>query len=59
MSKQRLIIVHIWAFQSNLALLEFQKISKYEILGQSVDGKVIKAIENLAYTFMKVKSAAY
>lgn len=36
-----------------------QKIRKYEMLGQSVDGRVIKAIANrLAYTFMKVKTKA-
>ncbi|QCJ45413.1 hypothetical protein FAY30_26025 (plasmid) [Bacillus sp. S3] len=36
-----------------------QKIRKYEMLGQSVDGRVIKAIANrLAYTFMKVKTAS-
>lgn len=36
-----------------------QKIRKYEILGQSVDCRVIKAIANrIAYTFMKVKTAA-
>lgn len=36
-----------------------QKIRKYEQLGQSVDGRVIKAIANrLAFTFMKVKTAA-
>jgi DNA (cytosine-5)-methyltransferase 1 len=36
-----------------------QKIRKYEMLGQSVDGRVIKAIANrIAYTFMKVKTAA-
>lgn len=34
-----------------------QKIRKYEILGQSVDCRVIKAIANrIAYTFMKVKT---
>lgn len=36
-----------------------QKIRKYEMLGQSLDGRVIKAIANrIAYTFMKVKTAA-
>ncbi|MCM3707336.1 DNA cytosine methyltransferase [Cytobacillus firmus] len=36
-----------------------QKIRKYEMLGQSVDGRIIKAIANrLAYTFMKVKTKA-
>lgn len=34
-----------------------QKIRKYEMLGQSIDGRVIKAIANrIAYTFMKVKT---
>jgi DNA (cytosine-5)-methyltransferase 1 len=34
-----------------------QKIRKFEMLGQSVDGRVIKAIANrIAYTFMKVKN---
>lgn len=36
-----------------------QKIRMYELLGQSVDGRVIKAIANrIAYAFMKVKTAA-
>lgn len=34
-----------------------QKIRKYEMLGQSIDGRVIKAIANrIAYAFMKVKN---
>lgn len=36
-----------------------QKIRKYELLGQSIDGRVIKAIANrIAYAFMKVKNHA-
>ncbi|RHW36087.1 site-specific DNA methylase, partial [Neobacillus notoginsengisoli] len=36
-----------------------QKIRKWEMLGQSIDGRVIRAIANrLAFTFMKVKTAA-
>lgn len=36
-----------------------QKIRKYEILGQSVDGNVLSAIANrIAYCFMKVKNTA-
>jgi len=36
-----------------------QKIRKYEMLGQGIDGRVIKAIANrIAYCFMKVKNAA-
>lgn len=36
-----------------------QKVRMYELLGQSIDGRVIKAIANrIAYCFMKVKNAA-
>lgn len=52
--KRILDIPETFTFTDNI-----QKIRKIEMLGQSVDGRVIKAIANrIAYTFMKVKSLA-
>lgn len=50
--KRILDIPESFTFTNNI-----QKIRKYEMLGQSLDGRVIKAIANrIAYTFMKVKT---
>ncbi|MEK3992691.1 DNA cytosine methyltransferase [Robertmurraya sp. FSL R5-0851] len=52
--KRILDIPESFSFTDNI-----QKIRKYEMLGQSVCGRVIKAIANrIAYTFMKVKTVA-
>ncbi|MFC0476940.1 DNA cytosine methyltransferase [Robertmurraya beringensis] len=52
--KRILDIPETFTFTDNI-----QKIRKVEMLGQSVDGRVIKAIANrIAYTFMKVKTVA-
>ncbi|MEI2356669.1 DNA cytosine methyltransferase [Mesobacillus zeae] len=53
-------IKRIMGIPENFSFPEnIQKVRKYEMLGQGVDGRVIKAIANrIAYTFMKVKTAA-